>query len=577
MPQKHHSPRRTDEGCVRAGLVHAFHTTHTTHTTTWHCRSVLLRQLGDQGFGGHQQPGNARGVLQRAAGHLGRVNDALFHHVAVHIGGGVVAFVGLQLTHPLHDDRAFRTGVRSDVAHGLFQGALHNTHANTLVALEFPFQLIERWDSPQVRHPTTGDNALFDCRTGGIQGVLDAGLLLLHLRFGRGPDVDHSHTTDELRQTLLQFLTVIVRGRLFNLRADLLHTPFNLRRLPSAFDDGGVVLVNRHALGPAEIVQRNVFQFDPQVIGDHVAAGQYGDVTQHLFTPIAKARRLHRRALQCTTQFVDHQRGQGFALNILRDDHQRLAHLGDLLEDGQEVTHVADLFLVQQNVGILQVRFHALGISHKVRRQIATVELHALDDVQRGIHALGLFHRDDTVFANFLHRFGNQVTNGRVIVGRNGTHLGDFLLVLGGAAELFDLFHHHLDSAIDTALEVHRIGTRGDVFHAFAEDRLGQYRRGGCAIPRHIAGLARDLTQHLRAHILEGVLQLDFLRHGDPVFGGDRRAKLFINDDIPPLRTERRLHGFGQLIDTAHDGTTRISAVQNLLSCHTITLLRSRD
>src|SRR5262249_6510489 len=250
---------------------------------------------------------DAGGVLQRAAGHLRRVDDALFQHVAVRIGGGVVAFVGLQVTHPLDHDRAFRTSIGGDVAHGLFQGTLHDTHTDTLVALEFRFQLLERWNRSQVRHPTTGDNALFDRRTGGIQGVFNAGFLLLHLRFGRGPHVDHGDTTDELRQTLLQFLTVVVRGRLFNLRTDLLHTPFDFRRLPSAFDDRGVVFVNRHALGPAKVVERNVFQFDPQIIGDHIAAGQYGDVPQHLFAPITKTRRLHRGALQRAAQLVDHQ------------------------------------------------------------------------------------------------------------------------------------------------------------------------------------------------------------------------------------------------------------------------------
>ena len=37
---------------------------------------------------------------------------------------------------------------------------------------------------------------------------------------------------------------------------------------------------------------------------------------------------------------------------------------------------------------------HALGVGHEVGREVAAVELHALDHVERGLHALGLFDGD---------------------------------------------------------------------------------------------------------------------------------------------------------------------------------------
>ena len=116
------------------------------------------------------------------------------------------------------------------------------------------------------------------------------------------------------------------------------------------------------------------------------------------------------------------------------------------------------------------------AIGDKIRGQIATIELHALDDVQRGLHALRFFHRDDAVLADLFHGLGNQVADGRIVIGRNRADLGNFLLVLGRAAQLFDFFDHVFDGAINTALEIHRIGTGGDVLHAFTEDRLRQTR-----------------------------------------------------------------------------------------------------
>ena len=45
--------------------------------------------------------------------------------------------------------------------------------------------------------------------------------------------------------------------------------------------------------------------------------------------------------LQRAAQLVDDQRGQRLALDVLGDDEQRLAGAGDLLEQRQQVLHVA--------------------------------------------------------------------------------------------------------------------------------------------------------------------------------------------------------------------------------------------
>ena len=76
-------------------------------------------------------------------------------------------------------------------------------------------------DGAQQRDTAAGDDALFDGRLGGVHGVLDAGLLLLHLGLGRGTDVDDGDTADELREALLELLAVVVGGGLLDLVADL--------------------------------------------------------------------------------------------------------------------------------------------------------------------------------------------------------------------------------------------------------------------------------------------------------------------------------------------------------------------
>ena len=153
--------------------------------------------------------------------------------------------------------------------------------------------------------------------------------------------------------------------------------------LAGAVDDRGVVLVDHDALGRAEVLQRDVLELEAELLGDHLAAGEDRDVLQHRLAAVAEARRLDGRDVQRAAELVDHQRGQRLALDVLGDDQQRLALLGDLLEQRQQVLHVRDLLLVEQDERVLEHRFHALRVGHEVGREVAAVELHALDDVER--------------------------------------------------------------------------------------------------------------------------------------------------------------------------------------------------
>ena len=136
--------------------------------------------------------------------------------------------------------------------------------------------------------------------------------------------------------------------------------PFDGLLRAGAVHDGGVVLIHRDALGPAQVLQPDAFQLDAGLFHDRLAAGQDGDIFQHGLAAIAEARSLHRAGVQRAAQLVDHQGGQRFAFHFLGDDQQRLAGARDLLEQRQQVLHVADLLLVDQDVGIFEHALHAL-------------------------------------------------------------------------------------------------------------------------------------------------------------------------------------------------------------------------
>ena len=89
---------------------------------------------------------------------------------------------------------------------------------------------------------------------------------------------------------------------------------------------------------------------------------------------------------------------------------------------------------------------------------------------------------------------------------------------------LLDVLDHGGDRDIDAALEIHRVHAGGNRLGAFPHDCLRQHRCRCCAVASHIIGLLGNFTNHLRAHVLELVLQLDFLCDRHAVFGDAWRA-----------------------------------------------------
>ncbi len=120
----------------RSGLeIHIAHATHSA-TTRRHRRALLLRLLGDHGFGRHQQAGHRGGVLQRGAHDLGRVDDAGLHQVLELTGLGVVAVVVLVLLQRLAGDhRAVFAGVLGDLAQRGLDRLADDLDAEALVVI----------------------------------------------------------------------------------------------------------------------------------------------------------------------------------------------------------------------------------------------------------------------------------------------------------------------------------------------------------------------------------------------------------------------------------------------------------
>src|SRR5215470_8144537 len=339
---------------------------------------LVLRSLSYHDLRREQQARHRSGVLQRKTRDLGRIENALFEHVAELARRRVPAVSALAFLDAVQDHRSVLAGVVDDLAQRLLDRAGQDTDADVLVLVR-GLELLESTLHADQRHAATRHHALFDRGTRGVQRVLDAGLLLLHLDLGSSAHLDHGDATGELRDALLQLLLVVVGSSFLGLLPDRLDTSLDVSALAGAIDDGGVLFLHDHLLRLAQIVQGRLLERQTDLVRDHRAAGEDGDVLQHGLAAITEARCLDAGHLEDAADVVDDQGCQRLTLDVLGNDQQRASRLRHALEQRQELTDVGNLLVDQQDYRLFQLGGLVLLVVDEVRREVAAVELHALD------------------------------------------------------------------------------------------------------------------------------------------------------------------------------------------------------
>src|ERR1700681_78897 len=322
-------------------------------------------------------------------------------------------------------DRAFDPGVLGDLADRRFQRFQHDIDTGLDVGIVV-VDTADGFFGAQQRDAAARHDAFLHSRAGGVEGVLNAVLLLLDLDLGRAADANDRDAAGELGQALLQLLAVVVRGGLLDLRLELADPGFDILLLAGAADDGGVFLIDHDLAGAAEHVDGDAFELHAEFVRDQLSAGQDRDVFQHRLAAVAEAGRLDGGDLQAAAQAIDDQRGQRLALDVLGDDQERLAGLNHRFQHRQHGLQAGQLFLVQQDVHIFKLRGHFLGVGDEVGRQVTTVELHTLDNVDFGFERFVLLDGDDALIADLLHRLRDHLADRSIAIGRDGADLGDF-------------------------------------------------------------------------------------------------------------------------------------------------------
>ena len=298
----------------------------------------------------------------------------------------------------------------------------------------------------------------------------------------------------------------------------------------------------------AEVFEFDVLELDPEVVADERPARQRGDVAEHRFAAVAEAGGFDGADFDEAAELVDDEHLQRFGFDVFRDDEQRPAAAGDLLEQREELADVAELFLVNQDVRLLGFPLHVGRVDHEVGRHVALVELHPFDELEDRVGGFAFFDGDDAVLADLAERLGHQLADLRIVVRRDRCHLRH-LFLLGEALGQRPLqeFDGLVDGLLDAFLDAHRVGPGGDVPQAFLVDGQGEHGRGGGAVAGGVGGLLGDRVHEFGAHVFKRVGEFDFFRNRDAVLRDGWPAERFVDDDVPPGWPEGDADGLRQL------------------------------
>src|SRR5690606_41474824 len=132
-------------------------------------------------------------------------------------------------------------------------------------------------------------------------------LLPLHRAPGRRAGMARRDAARQLREPLLELLTIVIRRGLLDRDPDLVDPALDLVLVARAIHDRGVVLVDNDPLRLAEVRNDRVLELEADLLADHLAARQDRDVLEHGLPAITEAGRLHRTDAPRAAQLVDHQ------------------------------------------------------------------------------------------------------------------------------------------------------------------------------------------------------------------------------------------------------------------------------
>ena len=128
---------------------------------------------------------------------------------------------------------------------------------------------------------------------------------------------------------------------------------------------------------------------------------------------------------------------------------------------------------------------------------------------------------------------------------------------------LLDVVDNSLHGLVDTTLQVHRVGTSGDILQTYVDDALSQ-NGSSCGA---VTGIVARLRSHALEELCASILELHLFGHGHAVLGDLRSTKLLLDNHVATFRAEGYLYCICQLIHAVLQQVAGIHIEFNIF-CH---------
>merc|ERR1719234_2152528 len=214
---------------------------------------------------------------------------------------------------------------------------------------------------------------------------------------------------------------------------------------------------------------------------------------------------------------------------------------------------------------VLVFHLSALGAVDEVRRDVAAVKLHALNDVHLIVQSLAVLHSDDALLANLGHCLSNQVANSSVSVGRDSCNLCNFFGGGNRLGQAFQVVADRLHSNHKASPDLNWVGAVGNVVKTLACNCPCQNRGSCCSVASFLVGFVGNILDKFGSDVLKLVLQFDCLGHSNAVLGDFWAAPGRFNYNVPTLGAHSHRNSIGQDIHSFQHFCSHLSSTPDIL------------
>ena len=219
---------------------------------------------------------------------------------------------------------------------------------------------------------------------------------------------------------------------------------------------------------------------------------------------------------------------------------------------------------MNENEAIIELADHLGGAIDEVGGDVALVELHTVDETHGRFGRLPFLNSDHAILAHLLQGLSEQIADRAVVVGTDSPNLRHFFGTLHLLCHLREAADGSRHGLLNSPAHSHWIAASSHHAGALAENRPGEHGRGGGAVAGEIGGLGGNFVHELRAHVFEGILQINLLAHSHAVFRDGGTTKRLVDDDVAPGGAHRHRYGAGQFFHALEQLGTCVVVEQKL-------------